>query len=142
MKISQLLHHREALRRQLQLANLAYAHRQLATLAARITQARLQGLVRLQPAEPAVEHPWPVLTALEGRQSVIDEHFTDENVAELADLLSFIRGEDPVDATFRLEDLGVQFAAPLRQQLEEAGVEFEPDTPQVAASGRPRPNRP
>ena len=142
MKISQLLHHREALRRQLQLANLAYAHRQLATLAARITQARLQGLVRLQPVEPAVEHPWPVLTALEGRQSVIDEHFTDENVAELADLLSFIRGEDPVDATFRLEDLGVQFAAPLRQQLEEAGVEFEPDTPQVAASGRPRPNRP
>src|SRR5882757_6829667 len=122
MKLSQLLRQRESLLRQVRLANLAFAYWQLSQLVARLNGARLRGLVRLQPADPALAHSWPVLTALEGRQSVIEEHFTEEAVAELSSLLDFILGEGGTDTTFRLEDMAAQFLAPLQEELEQAGV--------------------
>jgi len=125
MKLSHLLQQREVLLRQVHLANLAYAYWQLAGLAGRIARARLGGLVRLQPADPALAHSWPVLTALEGRQSVLEEHFTDEGIAELSSLLIFLLGEEGADTTFRLEDMTAQFLAPLRNQLQLAGVDLE-----------------
>lgn len=141
MKLSQLLQQREALLRQSRLSNLAFAYWHLGRLVTRITGAGLRGNVRLQPADPGAERYWPVLTALEGSQSVIEEHFTDENVLELADLVSFITGDDKADTTFRLEDLAVKFLTPLQRQLQQAGVEFEPDAPGLAGPGRGGPDR-
>lgn len=127
MKLSLLLHQREALLRQTRLANLAYAYRRLGDFAARIGRARLRGKVCLQAADPGVERYWPVLTALEGNQSVIEEHFSDENILELADLLVFITGENDADTLFRLEELDEQFIQPLQAQLVQAGIVLEPE---------------
>ena len=125
MKISNLISQREALQRQTHLANLAFAYQQLDALVSRLDRAQLHGLVCLQPRDPAVDRYWPVLTALEGSQSVIEEHFTDGNVADLADLLAFNTGRDDAVESFRLEELGDRFLAPLRAELLKAGVQFE-----------------
>lgn len=127
MKLSLLLLQREALLRQTRLANLAFVYRHLGSVVARISRAQLRGEVCLQLAEPAAERYWPVLTAREGNQSVIEEHFTDANILELADLIGFITGKAGVDTTFRLENMAAEFLAPLEQKLEEAGVELEPE---------------
>ncbi len=125
MKLSQLLQKREALLRQSRLSNLAFAYWHLRRLVTRIAGAGLRGKVRLQPADPAAERYWPVLTALEGSQAVVEEHFTDENVLELADLISFLTGKENGDTTFRLEDMAADFLTPLQHQLQQAGVEIE-----------------
>ena len=128
MKLSKLLHQREALLRQTRLANLAYAYRRLGDFADRITNAGLRGKVCLQPADPATERYWPVLTALEGSQSVIEEHFTDEDILELEELLFFVTGDDGTETVFRLETIEVRFMRPLRRLLVHAGVSLEPET--------------
>jgi len=137
MKLSQLLFQRDALQRQTRLANLAYAYRQLDNLVTRISAARLRGEVCLRPAEPDSERFWPTLTALEGSQSVIEEHFSDEGTMELADLISFITGRENAATTFRLEEMAARWLVPLQLRLERAGVEFEPQAPRLA---RPRGN--
>lgn len=139
MKLSQLLRQREALLWQSRLANLAFAYGQLAGLAARIAAARLRGPVRLQSADPAAERYCPELTALAGSQAVIEEHFTDENVLDLADLLGFLTGRDDVNTTFRLEDLTAEFLTPLRRKLERAGVDFDAGSPGLAEPRRREP---
>ena len=128
MNLSKLLHQREALLRQTRLANLAYAYRRLGDYAGRIAGARLRGKVCLQPADPAAERYWPVLTALEGNQSVIEEHFTDENILELEELIFFITGEDGADTIFRWEEFAARFVRPLRRQLIQAGISLEQET--------------
>lgn len=125
MKLSHLLIQREALLRQARLANLAFAYWHLGHLVARIAAARLHGKVCLQPVDPEAERYWPVLTALEGSQSVVDEHFTDQNIVELADLIVFLTNSEGTDTTFRLEEMTAQFVAPLQRKLEQAGVELE-----------------
>ena len=125
MKLSHLLHQREALLRQTRLANLAYAFRRLGDFAARIAAARLCGKVCLQPADPGAERYWPVLTALEGNQSVIEEHFTDEDILELEELIFFVTGEDDTETVFRWEEIGSRFMRPLRRQLMQAGIRLE-----------------
>jgi hypothetical protein len=125
MKLSHLISQREALLRQTHLANLAFAYQQLDVLVSRIDRAQLRGLVCLQPCAPDEDRFWPVLTALEGNQSVIEEHFTDEDVADLADLLAFNTGRDDLMVNFRLEDLGGKFLAPLRVELLKEGVQLE-----------------
>ena len=129
MNLSKLLHQREALLRQTRLANLAYAYRRLGDFADRIARAGLHGKVCLQPADPATERYWPVLTALEGNQSVIEEHFSDEDILELEELIFFVTGEDGMDVVFRCEELAARFIRPLRRQLIQAGVTLEPETP-------------
>jgi len=131
MKLSKLLHQREALLRQTRLANLAYAYRRLGDFAARIGGARLHGKVCLQPAEPAAERYWPVLTALEGNQSVIEEHFTDEDILELEELIFFVTGDDGTEAVFRLEGIEARFMRPLRRQLLQAGISLEQENPAI-----------
>lgn len=127
MKLSQLILQREALLRQARLSNLAYVYSQLSELVDRIDRSRLRGLVSLQPADSAVDRPWPVLTALEGSQSVIEEHFTDENIVDLASLIAFLAGGNVAEITFQLEDMAAQFLAPIKRELEKAGVDLEPD---------------
>ena len=130
MKLSHLISRRDTLLRQTHLANLAFAYQQLETLVARLDQAKLRGLVSLQPRDPAADRYWPVLTALECSQSVIEEHFTDGNVADLADVLAFNTGCDDAALDFRLEGIGEKFLVPLRSELLNAGVQLDP---------RPRP---
>jgi hypothetical protein len=129
MKLSHLLQQRDTLLQQTRLANLAYAYRRFSDLAERMVHGGLRGQVRLQPADPATERYWPVLTALEGNQSVIEEHFAEENVTELADLLAFITGEPGVERYFRLEEMEEQFVAPLRTYLLQSGVVLEQESP-------------
>ena len=82
MKISKLLATRQALLRQTQLANLAFAFVTLQRFAARIEAGKLSGLVRLRPADPSEERFWATLTALEGNQSVLEEHFADHELID------------------------------------------------------------
>lgn len=130
MNFHQLLQLREALVRQARLANVAFAWHRLALLGDRIDAAGLRGPVRLRIADDASEAPWPTLTALEGSQSVIEEHFTDEDIVELADLIGFT-GADPVDGAheFRLDELATRFGRPLRLELERAGIRAEGAAP-------------
>jgi len=124
MKYFQLLQQRDGLLRQALLANVAYAHHRLGAYAGRIARARLHGEVILQMADPAAERPWPLLIAQEGSQSVIEEHFLDEDVIEMADILAYLSddGRD-TEFTFRLEDLGARYLPGLRRELEKAGID-------------------
>ncbi len=125
MNVSRLLAQRNALLRQARLANLAYAYHRLSEYGARIARASLQGEVTLQLADPARENLWPTLTAYECSQAVIDEHFLDDDVAELADILVFL-SEDltATDFNFRLEELEPRFVPELKAELEAAGVDL------------------
>ncbi len=137
MNFHQLLQQRDALLRQARLANVAYAYQRLDGFAARIARGGLQGLVRLDPGDPAGERPWPGLTALEGNQSVIEEHFLEEDGVELVDILSFLGEEvDSGGATFRLEDLGARFLPGLRRELEQAGIHPAGETPRTEDPSR------
>ena len=138
MNFHQLLHQRDALLRQARLANTAYAYRRLGEFAGRITRAQLHGAVRLDPGDPAAERPWPGLSALEGSQAVLEEHFLDEEIIELADILCFLGKEVNPGLTFRLEDLGGRFLPGLRRELTEAGCNPGPEASPAEDSNRPR----
>ncbi len=122
MNFHQLLQQRDALLRQARLANTAYAYRRLGEFAGRIARAQLHGVVRLDPGDPVAERPWPGLTALEGSQAVLEEHFLDEDIIELADLLRFAGRDVGEGITFRLEELGGRHLPGLRRELEQAGL--------------------
>jgi len=139
MNFHQLIHQRDGLLRQARLANVAFACHRLGVYAARIAAARLHGLVRLHPGDPSGEQPWPGLTALEGSQAVLEEHFLDEEGVELADILGFL-GED-VNAggfTFRLEELEGRFLTPLRRELASAGIVPPGEAPGIEGPNRNR----
>jgi hypothetical protein len=137
MKLTQLLHHRDALIRQARLANVAFAFHRLRDFAVRIDRARLTGVVTLHGGDPAAEQPWPRLVADEGRQSTIEEHFLDEDVIELADILAFLHDSDRLsELSFRIEDIALRYLPRLRQELELANVVVEREAP------RPRDSNP
>ena len=125
MKLSSLLNQRRVLLQQAQLANLAFAYDRLSDFAGRIERARLTGEVRLQHPAVEGERYWSSLTALEGNQSVIEEHFTDEDIADFADIVAFASGKFDLDLTFRLEELVDRFLHPLRLQLKRVGVDLD-----------------
>lgn len=129
MNFHHLLHQRDALLRQARLANAAYACQRLGEFAHRIARARLRGAVVLHAGDPEGEQPWPGLSALEGSQAVLEEHFLDEELVELTDILVFLGEDIRTDGlTLRLEELAERFLPRLRHELEAAGVEV-PDTP-------------
>ena len=121
-KLSTLLVRRQTLMRHARLANLAFAYATLQKFSTRIARAQLDGRVTLAHAAPQAERYWASLTALDMNQSVIEEHFTDQDVMELADIVSFAAGNEALDITFELEDLDEIFARPLREELEREGV--------------------
>jgi hypothetical protein len=122
MKLNQLLDARDALQRQAGLANLAFAYETLREFAVRITRAQLKGEVILKSTDPEAERYWATLTALRGNQSIIEEHFTEEDLTDFADAISFATGHDNFEATFSIEDFPQAFLSPLRTALEQAGV--------------------
>jgi hypothetical protein len=126
MKFLNLLHQRGALLRQARLANLAFTYQQLGDFVARIARAKLRGEVTLSLADPDADRLWPVLLAHESSQAVIEEHFTDEDIVELADILEFLDADNgATDFTFRIEELESRFMPGLRRELEKAGVALE-----------------
>ena len=133
MKLSQLLLQREAMLRQARLANLAFAYWWLDQLVTRINAAGLHGEVCLQAVDPTMDCGCPMLIALEGSQSVIEEHFTDANIVELADLIASIEGGNDASMTFRLEDMATKFLRPLEHKLTQAGIVVERETLRVNA---------
>lgn len=126
MTFHELLHQREALLHQARLANLAFACDRFADFARRLDRARIRSEVTLRLADPAADQPWPVLLARDGSQSVIEEHFTEADICELADIFAYFR-EDPgvTEFTFQLADLERRFLAVFRRALEVNGVSLD-----------------
>lgn len=140
MNYTDLIRQRDQLVRQAWLANLSFAHHRLGDFGARIARAHLHGEVVLSVADPSTDHPWPALEAREGSQAVIEEHFLDRDIAELADILVFLSEDHGVtEFTFRLEDLETRFLPPVRRALEEAGVDPGATTRSPEDSNRGQP---
>src|SRR5215217_7711161 len=104
-KLSTLLNRREALLRHARLANLAYAYKTLTEFAQRIDRGGLSGRVTLQHASADEERYWATLTAVDGHQSVIEEHFADADIMDLADMVAFVTRNEDLNITFRLDEL-------------------------------------
>ncbi len=137
IKLSQLFKERQWLLSRASLANSAYAYALLSEFAARIARADLRGAVALRSPSPESDVFWATLVALEGHQSQIEEHFTDEDLMDLADAIGYVTGEKEVTITFRIEDFAETFLAPLRAALEQAGVVMDAEPiapPQHSAS--------
>lgn len=134
-KLSTLLTLRRALLQQARLANLAFAYATMQQFAARIARAQLVGRVVVKDAAPQAERFCASLTALDMNQSVIEEHFTDEEVMELADVIGFIHPEAVTDVTFDVGDVGELFLTPLREELERQGIVLDQSR---SAVGEPR----
>jgi hypothetical protein len=126
MKLSLLLSQRRALLRQARLAGFAFAYWRLAEFAGRIDRARLHGSVHLAQMDPESGRFAATLTAMEGNQSVIDEHFTDEDVMDLADAIALKGDENASELTFPIEELRQRFLDPVRHKLEQEGVVIDP----------------
>ena len=121
-KLSTLLTERRALLQKVRLANLAFAYATLQQFSRCINRAQLTGRVTLKHASPQAERYWASLTALDMNQSIIEEHFSDEGVMELADVVSFLTGNEALEITFDLDDLSEMFLDPLRGELEREGI--------------------
>ncbi|MBL9187219.1 MAG: hypothetical protein JNK23_07065 [Opitutaceae bacterium] len=121
-KLSLLLAQRPALLRQVRLAHVAFAHATLATWAARIARARLSGLVTLSCIDPDQERFCATLVAHDGRQSLIEEHFTDEDVRDLAEVVAFVTCSKELEFTFELRELVARFLEPVQSELKRAGI--------------------
>jgi hypothetical protein len=122
MNFLQLIKQRADLVRQARLANVAYAYRELSRFAQRVERGNLRGEVELRESAPESECYWATLTAVGLQQSVIDEHFDDQDIVDLADLVAFATDAEDVLETFRIEDLRQLFAEPLKKELQAAGV--------------------
>jgi hypothetical protein len=125
MKLSTLLTQRQTLLRQARLANLAFAYQTLTKFGRRIARAQLRGGVVLRSAAPELDRYCVTLTALDGSQSVIEEHFSDEELMELGDVVAFINENATIEEMFQLEDFADQLLAPLRAELEREGVAID-----------------
>jgi len=137
MKFLQLLHRRDALIRQARLANVAFAYQRLRDFATRISQAGLRGTVTLRGGDPAGELPWPELVAEECSQAAIEEHFLDEDVIELADILAFLHDTNRLGSlSFRLQDLGPRYLSRLRHELEIARIAIDEGASQAGDPSR------
>lgn len=137
MKISKLLSLRQDLLRQAHLANLAFAYQSIGDFAARIARVGLRGRVRLKQADVEAERFWATLSAVDGSQAVLEEHFTEDVIMHLADVLAFVLHESDLDVTFRIEDLGDQFLPEIRRELEEAGVKFDDKSERIREPQQP-----
>jgi hypothetical protein len=145
MTLSFLLAQRQALLRQARLAHLAHAYDRLDDFARRVARARLRGEVHLQSTSPDSGDFSAALTALSGSQSVIEEHFTEDDIIDLVTVIGEVTGRTEVDLSFPIEELGPRFVAPLRQQLEQAGVSLDPHeepAPKASHERSGEPSRP
>ncbi len=122
MNFSKLLSSRQSLLRQAHLANLAHSYYTIRRLGDRVANARLSGRVRLRPITVGDDPQPATLTALTGNQSVIDEHFSDEDVLQLVDSLEFALESNFSELEFELDEMAATYAPPLLEALLCAGV--------------------
>ena len=125
MNLSTLLAQRPALLRQLRLTNVAFAYQRIGDFLARAERAQLRGTFTLRQPAPDEGRYWATLVPLEASSSVVEEHFTEEDLMELADVLAFTAGKPGAEnheMTFQLDDLRDAFLEPLRNELKRAGV--------------------
>ena len=105
---------------------MAYAYSTLSSFEKVIRRGRLTGLVRLQQPDQQEARYLSSLTALEGSQAVLDEHFSEEDVSAMADAIAFASpGIGGLDVTFFLQHLESEYISPLAAALERAGVGLE-----------------
>jgi len=135
MKISKLIATHHAIIKQARLASLAEAYVTLRRCAERVCRARLCGLVNLRQPDADEGRLWASLTALEGRQSVLEEYFCDEELMEFADAVAFVRCVNRLDIVFKIEALKEEFLVPLEAQLRKDGVEFDLETENLDRPG-------
>ena len=134
MNFHQLLFHRQALLRQARLANLAFACQQLSGYADRIARAGLTGEVRLHETGSESEGYGAALTALQGSQAVIEEHFTDEDLLELAELVAYGTDCELVDSTLFLIDQRERAAAVARSRVVDVLADYRISRAALAAA--------
>jgi len=128
MKLSALLASRPTILRQAALAHIAAAWLTLHHASARIAAAGLHGTVRLTQSDPeADEAPWAALTSEEIRPSVLEEHFNEDDLIELADAIGYATDSDRIDATFPIEAIGDIYETPLLRTLKKSGVTLDLD---------------
>lgn len=132
MKLSALLASRSTILRQAALAHTAAAWLTLQHASLRIAAAGLHGTVRLRQADPAEdETPWATLTSEVIRPSVLAEHFTDDDLLELAEAVAYVSDADFADVEFPIESIGETYAAPLLRSLKESGVTLDIEELQI-----------
>ena len=132
IKLTHLLAAREGLVRRATLANMAFAYRLLSGFTERIHRAGLRGLVNIKSPEASGEN-WSSLTALEGSQARLEEHFSEEDVMDLTDAIRYVvGGEMVIDLSFRIEEIDDMFLVPLRDTLQDYGVVM--DLPAVSST--------
>jgi hypothetical protein len=125
MKITNLLNARQTLLRQTNLANLAFAYQTLQKFAELIDRGGLRGLVNIKTPDPEAGRYWPALTSLVLNQSVIEEHFTEEDLTDFSDAIAYATGREHFDLSFEIENFSEHFLTPLRLALEQAGIELD-----------------
>ena len=123
MKFQELLNRRNELLRQARLANVAYAYQWLGDIAERIEHAGLHGSVTLRGPDSEQEQGTAVLVANDFSQAVVQEHFLEEEIAELHAVLAFVHGAGViVELKFELDEIAARYLPSLRQALEAADV--------------------
>jgi uncharacterized phosphosugar-binding protein len=123
----------------MRLANVAFAYQTLSDFVTRAARAQLRGAVTLKHVAPDDGCFCATLTPLEASQSVADEHFTEEHLMDLADVVAFAvnkPGALNLEATFSIEDVSEIFLAPLRAELVEAGVTLDKAAPTLEEQNR------
>jgi hypothetical protein len=132
MKLSALLASRSTILRQAALAHTAAAWLTLQYTSMRIAAAGLHGTVRLRQADPAEEEtPWATLTSDEIRSSILEEHFTEDDLVEIAEAVAYATDADFADVEFQIEIFGETYAAPLLENLKKAGVTVDIEELQI-----------
>jgi len=136
MKFQQLLNRRNELLRQARLANMAYAYQWLGDFAERIERAGLRGSVTLRGPEAEEGRKEAVLVANDFSQAVVQEHFLEEEIAELHAVLAFVHGAGVIaELTFQLDEIAARYLPSLRQALEAADVLPKEEPSRVEDSG-------
>lgn len=132
MKLSALLASRSTILRQAALAHAAAAWLTLNNASRRVAAAGLHGRVRLRQGDPADdEAPWASIESDTIRPSVLEEHFTEDDLVELAEAVAYATDSRRADVEFLIESLGDLYATPLLDTLEKAGVTLDIDESRI-----------
>ena len=136
MKFNELLRRRDDLLRQARLANIAYAYQWLGDFAERLERAGLRGSVTLRGPDSESGRKVAELTADDFSQAVLQEHFLEEEIAELYAVLSFVHGGGVIaELKFQLDEVAARYLPSLRHVLESADALPKEETSPVEDPG-------
>lgn len=136
MRFRELLNRRSQLLREARLANVAYAYQWLGDFTERIERAGLRGSVTLRGPDFEQERATAELIAHGFSQAVVQEHFLDEEIAELHAVLAFVHGAGLIpELRLQLEEIAARYLPSLRQALEAAEVLPREETSSIEDAG-------